>query len=169
MSPCLTMNPQPQKSQTMYHRTIRILLLLFILVPNFTTAKATLSKNPTELEEMLNPPSITIKTPNQYSQQQPPQDTCTLNIPKAYSPNSEINDYFITTTNCQLDTFSITIFNRWGVKIWHTNNPEEPWYGKHHKNNKDVPDGAYYYIVEYRFKGENQEVQKQDGTMTVMR
>ena len=42
--------------------------------------------------------------------------------------------------------FNGTIFNRWGVEMFHWTNPAEGWDGK--KGGKYVTPGVYFYIIE---------------------
>ncbi len=70
-----------------------------------------------------------------------------LFIPNAFSPNASLlNDYFEITSG-NLKTFTITIFNRWGEKLFESNNPKVFWDGK--ANGQDCQQGVYVYVIEY--------------------
>jgi gliding motility-associated-like protein len=50
-------------------------------------------------------------------------------IPNTISPNGDgLNDVFLVVGE-NLTGFNLQIFNRWGVLIFETNNPNEPWIG----------------------------------------
>ena len=62
------------------------------------------------------------------------------------TPNGDnVNDRF--DLNCeQLRDFHIVIFNRWGNKIFETDDVSKSWDGT--RNGKDVPAGTYFFIVD---------------------
>jgi len=71
-----------------------------------------------------------------------------------FSPNGdEINDVFWVEGVENLESFEITIMNRWGEVVYNYSNKEESpsewkgWDGKHYRTGKDVPEGIYYYII----------------------
>ncbi|MCZ4222519.1 gliding motility-associated C-terminal domain-containing protein [Pedobacter rhodius] len=68
-----------------------------------------------------------------------------LLIPNSFSPNGDgINDEFnINITN--LKKFQINIFNRYGDRIFSSNNLFDSWKGD--RNGQSVPVGAYYYLI----------------------
>jgi gliding motility-associated-like protein len=70
-----------------------------------------------------------------------------LEIPNAFSPGTSpgINDEFRVAYK-SLVKFNGTIFNRWGVEMFHWTNPAEGWDGK--KGGKFVTPGVYFYIIE---------------------
>lgn len=87
---------------------------------------------------------------------------CDLAIYNAVTPNGDgINDYFridIGNAECA-KKLMVKIFNRWGVKVFETNN-----YGIDGDvfdgfssgrltlaNNKQLPSGTYYYIIDYQY------------------
>ena len=63
----------------------------------------------------------------------------------------------------------MNIFDRWGQLIFSTNDQNEKWDGK--INGKSAPVGVYVYKVNYQFKDEgiNSEKQKHTGTLTLLR
>ena len=83
-----------------------------------------------------------------------------LTIPNVFTPNGDgINDTWIIDGLSDFDDIVLGIFNRWGQKIYETNNYEY-WDGKY--NNKVVPAGTYLYVV--MIYGEK----KYSGTITVV-
>lgn len=64
--------------------------------------------------------------------------------------------------------FKISIFNRWGQKVFETKDFNECWNGKLNNLKNDCPEGTYFYICEY--KGESPEIEKRfSGTVTLIR
>ncbi len=70
--------------------------------------------------------------------------SCT--IPKGVSPNGDgINDTWdLTGYNVK----QVEIFNRYGTKVFSKTNYVDEWHGQS-DNNNELPDGTYYYVVEY--------------------
>ncbi|RZJ65393.1 MAG: gliding motility-associated C-terminal domain-containing protein, partial [Flavobacterium sp.] len=84
-------------------------------------------------------------------------------IPNVFSPNGDgKND----TWNIKyLETFTagnITIFNRYGQKVFSATPYNTPWDGK--LNGSDLPIGVYYYIIE-----PNNGRKKYAGSVTILR
>lgn len=67
----------------------------------------------------------------------------------AFSPNGDgINDVFIPFANSGcLKKYNIIIFNRGGQKIFENNDASKGWNGT--INNKPVPVGVYYFVINY--------------------
>ena len=84
-------------------------------------------------------------------------------VPNIITPNGDgKNDCFtlsslIDFTKCM----NVTIFNRWGEKVFATTSTNNCWNGKN-LNGNDVPDGTYFYVLEVNGK-------KFQGTVAVMR
>ena len=70
-----------------------------------------------------------------------------LIIPNTFTPNGDgINDYWVIHF---LDTYagcSVTIFNRYGFKIYQSTGYSKPWDGRA-DNGEPVQVGTYYYII----------------------
>lgn len=83
---------------------------------------------------------------------------CTIFFPNAFSPNGDgkndlakIIGNLFDVTDCEM-----TIFNRWGERVFYTTNKNDGWDG----NFKGEPQstGTYYYIVKYKTHGESYEM-----------
>ena len=86
-------------------------------------------------------------------------------IPNAFSPwdDNGVNDAFKVTT-ANLKSFSMTIYNRWGERIFQTTDPNEGWNGQY--NGEPAPSGVY--MVKLRFKG-NGGVQTRQKALRLLR
>jgi gliding motility-associated-like protein len=78
-----------------------------------------------------------------------------LKLPNAISPNGDgSNDgWWIDAIDLFPDN-KVMIFNRWGDKVWEAekyDNKNVIWNGLN-KNDKPLPDGTYYYIIEIKFQ-----------------
>lgn len=67
-------------------------------------------------------------------------------IPNAFTPNNDqVNDGIRIVDNCNFILSYFSIYNRWGQKVFETNNILDDWDGKY--NGGDCESGVYYYIV----------------------
>ena len=72
----------------------------------------------------------------------------TFYIPSAFSPNNDgINDYF-TPRGTDVGTYEMYIFDRWGMKIFYTNNIWEGWNGGvNNKGSRICQEDVYVYLI----------------------
>ena len=80
-------------------------------------------------------------------------------IPNAFSPNGDSNndEYYISPFGRSLGGIeSFVIFDRWGNKVWETNNPEASWDGTFKGQN--VTEGLYpFFLKAFLINGERIE------------
>ena len=78
-------------------------------------------------------------------------------LPNVFSPNGDgINDLFRPQRTSYVDKVEMTIFNRWGIQVFYTEDPDVNWDGKINNTDRLVSPGVYYYICnvyEYRLTG----------------
>lgn len=88
-----------------------------------------------------------------------------LYYPSAFTPNGDaVNDRFVIP-GVFVESFQLDIFNRWGIKIFSTDNIDEGWDGTY--NGASVPEGVYTYVVSgIGFSG---QLIERAGTITVIR
>jgi gliding motility-associated-like protein len=86
---------------------------------------------------------------------------------EAFSPNGDgINDLWLVTngTGC-LDKARAEVFNRYGAKVYGSNDYKNNWNGTY--NGKPLPDGTYYFVITYRLiNGKDQYLK---GNVTIIR
>ena len=72
-------------------------------------------------------------------------------MPNAFSPNYDSdNDIFKGTGFLYgLKSFHMSIWNRWGEKIFESSDPSVGWNGQKNNVGLQVPEGIYLYEVEY--------------------
>ena len=84
-------------------------------------------------------------------------------IPNVFTPNGDnVNDTFFIQGSGILE-YEILIFNRWGEKLFHSDDINDPWDGTY--RNQQIADGVYVYVVNYLVVGE--ENFQKSGTITV--
>jgi gliding motility-associated-like protein len=110
-----------------------------------------------------------------YSNGCPSYDTIVINntnciddlyIPSAFTPNGDgLNDVFKPAASRSLKKYRFQIYNRWGQKIFETNDISKGWNGSY--NGKNLERGAFIWHCIYQFEGEGEKMKK--GTVTLIR
>ncbi|NSL90500.1 gliding motility-associated C-terminal domain-containing protein [Chitinophaga solisilvae] len=91
---------------------------------------------------------------------------CTMHFPNAFTPNGDgRNDYFRPLYKCPVEKYTLSIYNRWGERIFYTTDPQVGWTGKLHGD--PVAAATYVYIVDYQEVRTQLPVHK-TGTVTVV-
>jgi gliding motility-associated-like protein len=85
------------------------------------------------------------------------EDFYSIEIPNVFSPNNDnINDeYFISYKGNIHSCYHLEIFDRWGARVFLSENPDEHWDGKTKQANVANP-GTYFYVLqiaEKKFRG----------------
>ncbi|WP_310589090.1 SdrD B-like domain-containing protein [Fibrella forsythiae] len=82
-----------------------------------------------------------------------PLNLQTVFIPEGFSPNGDgINDTFVITGTLGV-TVSLEIFNRWGHRVYYSEDYKNDWDGKPNtgtqvgNTSNGLPDGTYFYVV----------------------
>lgn len=74
---------------------------------------------------------------------------CFMYIPKAFTPDADdINESFKPQFDCDVTKYSFVIYNRWGERIFETDNPNKGWDGT--RNGHPLGIGAFIYEINYR-------------------
>jgi len=70
-----------------------------------------------------------------------------LDIPNLFSPNGDgVNDLFVIFNLETYPKTSIILFNRWGMKVWESDDYQNDWDGTSDKGD-ELTDGTYFYII----------------------
>ncbi len=91
---------------------------------------------------------------------------CDIWVPNAFTPDGDgLNDVLKTLGNIsRLQSFTFSIYNRWGEQIFKTTNKYSGWDGTHKGNECAL--GTYVYMLQYNIDGKP-ELQK--GNVTLLR
>jgi len=111
-------------------------------------------------------------------------DLSTFSLTNVFTPNADkINDDFypfsihsnsssytsvVDRVSAMLKEYEVFVYDRWGILMYSSTKYAEPWDGKH--AGKDVPDGTYYWIVNYKTNcNNNTGQQKIKGFVELLR
>lgn len=77
-------------------------------------------------------------------------DECTFyELPNIFTPNNDsYNDLYKPGPYRFVEKVDMKIYDRWGVLVFKTEDPDINWDGRYMENNKMVSDGIYYYICD---------------------
>jgi gliding motility-associated-like protein len=88
-----------------------------------------------------------------------------LYIPNVFTPNEDgVNDVFYTSGH-NIISYSLIIFNRWGEKLFSSDDILKGWDGSF--GGKIVPDGVYVYVLDA--KGADETIYKKAGHITLFK
>ncbi len=128
-------------------------------------------------------PSIQVTTPGTYwvsaiTDCDMGSDTVTITagagcgncifIPNAFSPNNDgVNDIFKINPVCSFSYFQFEIFNRYGERVFFSNDPERGWNGLYKGLPSDV--GTYFYNIRVQPTGANNTQQDFKGDLALLK
>ena len=76
-------------------------------------------------------------------------DSCLVYVPNAFTPNSDgMNDVLQVFADCNLQEFSIHIYDRWGSLISQSTSMDNAWDGM--VLDEMAPNGVYVYVLKYQ-------------------
>jgi gliding motility-associated-like protein len=91
---------------------------------------------------------------------------CQVFLPSAFTPNGDgKNDYFRPLYHCQLADFKLSIYDRWGTRIFFSTDPQVSWTGR--QNGVQLNVGTYVWVMEYTAANTQQSFRK-TGTVTIV-
>lgn len=71
--------------------------------------------------------------------------------------------------NGQFAKYDMTVFTRWGQKIFESTDPSKGWNGRILNTGEDCPQGVYYYILKYTLEGSPDKKETLTGHITLIR
>jgi gliding motility-associated-like protein len=99
--------------------------------------------------------------------------------PNVFTPNAdgfsgkdkeglEGNEVFnIYTKN--VEYYHLVIYDRWGVKVFESEDSNYDWNGRYYNDGYNCPTGTYYYILDYRYKGKDENEPIINGVVRIIR
>ena len=83
-----------------------------------------------------------------------------LVVYNVFTPEGDIRNNEFVIDGEGLEEYNIKIYNRWGEKVFESDDINTSWNGKVDNTKSDCPEGTYFYIINYKFEfGEENEGQ----------
>lgn len=91
-------------------------------------------------------------------------------VPNSFTPNNdEIHDTFeISVFSLHPFEFNIEVFDRFGEKVFESNDINKSWNGMYNSSDKEVQSGVYIYKLNI-LSQESNEIYNKNGTITIIR
>lgn len=71
---------------------------------------------------------------------------CEIQAPNVFSPNADgSNDRLVFYSNCEIQTFDLKIFSRWGELMFESKDPQQTWDGN--SRGEPNPAGVYVWVI----------------------
>lgn len=91
---------------------------------------------------------------------------CQVWLPNAFTPNGDgKNDYFRPIYRCLLSDFKLSVYDRWGQRIFYSTDPQVSWTGR--QNGVQMNVGTYVWVMEYTSASTQQSFRK-TGAVTIV-
>ncbi|MDX1905805.1 MAG: PKD domain-containing protein [Bacteroidia bacterium] len=89
----------------------------------------------------------------------------TLHVPSGFTPNADEHNPYFRVGYIGILTLQVRIYNRWGEKIFESDNPDFTWDGTY--QGRPVQEGVYVYVI--TGTAANGVPYERNGTVTVIR
>ena len=91
---------------------------------------------------------------------------CQVLLPTAFTPNGDgLNDYWRPKFRCEIADYKVSLYNRWGQRVYYTTDPLIGWKGT--KQGGRVPVGTYAWVMDYKIVATGKMIRK-TGAVTVI-
>ena len=87
-------------------------------------------------------------------------------VPSAFTPGADENQ-LLKVGHYNIETYEIMIFNRQGLRVFHSTDPDEGWDGTY--KGKPCPSAAYVYRVSYTTKSQPNTGFEKNGTVLIIK
>ena len=94
------------------------------------------------------------------------EEVTTIYFPNSFTPNNDGKNDFFGPTGHAMPAFEMTVWNRWGTKVFYTNNSKKLWAGEMQGSGAKAPEGTYIFVAKF-----NGDLKKKafDGRVTLIR
>ncbi|MDI3321385.1 gliding motility-associated C-terminal domain-containing protein [Pinibacter soli] len=85
------------------------------------------------------------------------ESRCDIEMPTAFTPNFDgKNDVFKPVRCGKMAAYNLQIFNRWGARIFESNNPANGWNG--YFNGRPANSATYVWVIKYKKENDSQPI-----------
>lgn len=90
---------------------------------------------------------------------------CQIYLPNVFTPSEGDNNELELGIFCDLESIDLTIFNKWGERVFVSNRTDQNWQGK--VRLKDAPAGVYSALLDYTWIDAGGELQQEKIVQSV--
>jgi gliding motility-associated-like protein len=91
-------------------------------------------------------------------------------IPNIFTPNGDNKNDQFEVVALGLQEFRMEVYDRWGLKMYETSDQGRGWNGGlDNARAAVVPDGTYYYIIEFKDLCSDEPLTTKAGHVTLLR
>lgn len=90
-------------------------------------------------------------------------------VPNVFSPNGDGQNDTFQVEGLYLEDFSMEVINRWGQTIYESTSPAQGWNGGVDNTGDKVPDGTYFYVINFRDRCSTEPRSTRTGHVTLVR
>lgn len=95
-------------------------------------------------------------------------DCCKPFVPSAFTPNGDgLNDLFRVRFKGDMTLLRLSVYDRFGTEVFHTNNIEQGWDGKWNGTPQEI--GTYFYYIKAICGNKGDHVIQLKGDVTLIR
>ena len=87
-------------------------------------------------------------------------------IPNTFTPNGDGRNEFFEIFGVE-KPFTLMVYNRWGNQVFYSQDYQNDWDGR--VNGKTIPQGAYSYLIEYKYINPNATSPDPEGSSRLIR
>src|SRR3989338_5615342 len=90
--------------------------------------------------------------PGQYQVDIEIKPSFNVYIPNAFTPDGDTHNqvFYVQGYGIKEDGFELSIFDRWGEIIFHTNDLAQGWDGTYKGDTDQVQDGVYTWVIQFK-------------------
>jgi gliding motility-associated-like protein len=88
-------------------------------------------------------------------------------LPSAFTPNGDGNNDYFAGIGFGFTDYEMSIYDRWGIKIFETNDIKNKWDGKVHYTGEIAKQDIYLYVV--KLKDDNKIEKRYTGAVTLVK
>jgi len=94
-------------------------------------------------------------------------EECKIALPTGFSPDgNNTNETFKVMKSCDLNSFEMKVFDRWGSLIFTSTDINKPWDGTYKDYNVEM--GVYTWVIDYTLEGSTESKQEK-GSITLIK
>ena len=95
----------------------------------------------------------------------------TYRLPNVFTPDGDgVNEFWIPFPYTNVEKIDLVVYDRWGKRVFKTEDPDINWDGKHEHSARPLPEGTYFYGCElFLYTLDGIKTKMLTGTVMILR